>query len=52
MFLYRALENVIASGSSETESAIGNATNGHANVNSNGHAVKLPSACSKESAAA
>lgn len=30
--------------------AIGNATNGH--VNSNGHAVKLPSACSKESAAA
>ncbi|KAG8195656.1 hypothetical protein JTE90_004989 [Oedothorax gibbosus] len=52
MFLYRALENVIASGSSETESAMGNATNGHANVNTNGHAVKLPSACSKESATA
>ncbi|GFU26415.1 tyrosine-protein phosphatase 99A [Nephila pilipes] len=52
MFLYRAVENIIPSGSSETESALGNATNGHVNVNSNGHAVKLASASSKESAAA
>ncbi|GBL77034.1 hypothetical protein AVEN_12686-1 [Araneus ventricosus] len=52
MFLYRALENIIPTGSSETESALGNATNGHVNVNSNGHAVKLASASSKESAAA
>ncbi|GIY70383.1 tyrosine-protein phosphatase 99A [Caerostris extrusa] len=46
MFLYRALENIV-SGSSETESALDNATNGHVNVNSNGHAVKLASASSK-----
>ncbi|XP_054722094.1 tyrosine-protein phosphatase 99A-like, partial [Uloborus diversus] len=50
LFLYRSLENVVASSSTEVDAAIGNATNGH--VNTNGHAVKLSSVCSKDSAAA